>query len=84
MNKKGIGGVSSTPVRTKKNDELLALICDGSTDRSALQDKGAWPMRISDSFRDFMVKTENNRLQNNDSYFSEDESGTSVRKNLKC
>jgi hypothetical protein len=29
--------------------EVLTLIGDGSIDRSALQDMGTWPIRISDS-----------------------------------
>jgi hypothetical protein len=48
--------VRSAPIPTKKDDEVLALIGNGSVDRSASQDMGAWPVRISDSFRDFMVK----------------------------
>jgi hypothetical protein len=72
---KSIEDVSSAPIPTKKNDEELALIGDGSIHRSALQYVGAWPIRISDSFRDFMVKRGTNQLQNSDSHFPEDESG---------
>jgi hypothetical protein len=53
---KSIEDVSSAPVPTKKDDEVLAVICDGSIDCSALKDMGAWPIRISDSCRDLMVK----------------------------
>jgi hypothetical protein len=41
---KSIEDVSSAPIPTKKDDEVLALIGDGSIDRSALQDMGAWPI----------------------------------------
>jgi hypothetical protein len=41
---------------------------------------GAWLIRISDSFRDFMVKTGTSQLQNSDSHFPEDESGQSLTK----
>jgi hypothetical protein len=66
--------VSSAPIPTMK-DDVLALIGDGSIDGSALQDMGAWPIRIYDSFRDFMVKRGTNDLQNSDSHFPDDESG---------
>jgi hypothetical protein len=71
---KGIEDVSSAPFPTKKDDDVLALIRDGSIDRSALYDMGAWPIRISDSFRDFMVKRRTSQLQDSDSHFPEDES----------
>jgi hypothetical protein len=77
---KSIEDVSSAPVPTKEDDEVVALTGDGSTDRSALQDMGAWPIRISDSFRDFMVKRGTSQLQNRDSHFPEDESGRSLTK----
>jgi hypothetical protein len=55
------------------------MIDDGSIDHSALQDMGARPIRISDSFRDFMVREElvNSRTV---SHFPEDESGRSLTK----
>jgi hypothetical protein len=77
---KSIEDVSSAPIPTKKDDEVLALIGDRSIDRSALQDTGAWPIRISDTFRDFIVKRGNSQLQNSDSHFPEDESGRSWTK----
>jgi hypothetical protein len=77
---KSIEDVSSAPIPTKKDDEVLALIGDGSTGRSALQDMGAWPIRISYSFRDFMVKRGTSQPQNSDSHFLEDESGRSLAK----
>jgi hypothetical protein len=43
---KSIEDVSSAQIPTKKDGEELALIGDGSIDRSALQDMGAWPIRI--------------------------------------
>jgi hypothetical protein len=75
-----IENVSSSPIPTKKDDEVLALTDDGSIDRSALQDMGTWPIRISDSFCDFMVKRGTFQLQNSDSHFPEDESGRSSTK----
>jgi hypothetical protein len=60
---KSIEDVSSAPIPTNKDDEALALTGDGSADRSALQDMGAWPIRISDTFRNFMVKTGTSQLQ---------------------
>jgi hypothetical protein len=47
---KSIEDVSSAPIPTKKGDEELALIGDGSIDRSDVQDMGAWPIPFSDSF----------------------------------
>jgi hypothetical protein len=77
---KNIEDVSSAPIPTKKDEDILALIGDGSIDRSALQDMGAWPIRISDSFRDFMVKRGTNQLQNSGSHFPEKESERSLTK----
>jgi hypothetical protein len=68
------------PITTKKDDEVLALIGDGSIDRSAFQDMGAWPIRISDSFRDFVVNRGTSQLQNSDRHFPKDESGQSLTK----
>jgi hypothetical protein len=68
------------PIPTKKDDEVLALIGDGSIDRSGFQNTGAWPIRISDSFRDFMVKRGTSQLENSDSHFPADESGRSFTK----
>jgi hypothetical protein len=75
---KSIEDVNSAPIPTKK-DEVLALIGDESIGRS-LQDMGAWPIRMSDSFRDFMVKRGTSQLPNSDSHFPEDESGRSLTK----
>jgi hypothetical protein len=72
--------VSSAAIPSKKDYEVLALIGDKSIDRSSLQNMGAWPIRISDSFRDFMVKRGTSQLQNSDSHFPEDESGRSLEK----
>ena len=48
---------------------------------AALQDMGAWPSEISQSFRDIMVnRGTTSQLQNKDSHFSEDESGRSLNK----
>jgi hypothetical protein len=77
---KSIEDVSSAPIPTNKDDEVLTLIGDGSIDRSALQYMGAWPIRISDSFHDFMVKRGTSQHQNSDSYFPEEESGRSLTK----
>jgi hypothetical protein len=77
---KSIEDVSSASIPTKIDDVALAPIGDGSIDRSALQDMGAWPIRISDSFRDFMVNRRTSKLQNRDSNFPEDESGRSLTK----
>jgi hypothetical protein len=77
---KSIDDVSSAPIPTKKDDEVLAVIGDGSIDRSALQDMGTLPDRMSDSFCDLMVKRRINQLQNSDSHFPEDESGRSLTK----
>jgi hypothetical protein len=74
--------VSSAPISKEKDDEVLALIGDGSIDRSVLQDMGAWPIRISDFFRDFMVQRGTNQLQKSDSHSPEDESGWSLTKHL--
>jgi hypothetical protein len=41
---KSIEDVSSAPISTKKDNEVLTLIGDGSIDHSALQDMGAWPI----------------------------------------
>jgi hypothetical protein len=49
------------------------VIGDGSINRLALQDMGAWPIRVSDSFREFMVK-KTSQLPKSDN-FPEDESG---------
>jgi hypothetical protein len=38
---KSIEDISSASIPTKKDDEVLTLIGDGSIDRSALQDMGA-------------------------------------------
>jgi hypothetical protein len=72
--------VSSAPIPSKKDYEVVALIGDVSIDRSALQDMGTRTIRISDSFRDFMVKTGASQLQNSDSHFPEDECGRSLIK----
>jgi hypothetical protein len=72
---KSIENVSSAPFPTEKHDEVLALIGEGSIDRSALHNMGAWPIRISDYFHNFMVKRGTSQLQNSDSHFPEDESG---------
>jgi hypothetical protein len=77
---KSIEDVSSTPIPTKKDDKVFPLIGDESIGRSAFQDMGAWPIRISDSIRDFMVKRGTGQLQNSDSHFPEDESGQSLTK----
>jgi hypothetical protein len=58
--------VSSAPISTNKDDEVLALIGDGSIHHSALQNMGAWPIQISDSFCDFMVKRDTSQVQNSD------------------
>jgi hypothetical protein len=55
---KSIEDISSAPTPTKKNDEVLTLVGDGSIDCSALQDIGTWPIRISDSFRDFKERNQ--------------------------
>jgi hypothetical protein len=77
---KSFEDVSSASIPTKKDGEVFALIGDVNTGRSALQDMGAWQNRISDSFRDFMVKKGTSQLQNSDSHFPEDESGQSLAK----
>jgi hypothetical protein len=65
IDNKRIKDISSAPISKMKN-EVHILIDDESIDLSALQDTVVWPIRISDSFRDFIVKRGTSRFQNSD------------------
>jgi hypothetical protein len=66
IDNKSTEDVSTAPLPTKTDDEVLTLIGDESINRSTFHDMGEWTIRISDTFRDFTVKTETNQLQNSD------------------
>jgi hypothetical protein len=55
MDYRSIEDVSTAP-NSYKDNVVLAVIGNGSIIVRLLQDIGIWQIRISDSFRDFIVK----------------------------